>query len=237
MNTPTFWQRKVICAAVAIVMAAWTTSTQAQPIPIGPGGGCGATPANPCFVADLPGEYSTADFFYLMMTSLTTPESSQNFTPINDYLTGLVTAMNQNVNPDDFVGWVALSDTSSVDAANITADTLQTYKTALSTAQSAAASSANDGFTQIETTSQTTPYVLAAIQANTDAVLALGQQVQLGNQLLASLVAVEAIHHMQELDAVARPQASQADYFTAESTQPAVAPANLTFGNLLRAGK
>jgi hypothetical protein len=234
MNARKITRTQVICAAVALVAAAWATSAWAQ-LPLPGGNVCGLTPGNPCYVADI--TPNPADFFYLMMESLTTPESSQNFSPINDYLNGLITAMNENVSPDDFVGWVALSDTSSVDAANITSDTLQTYKTALSTAQSAAASSANDGFTQIETTSQTTPYVLAAIQANTDAVLALGQQVQLANQLLASLVAVESIHHMQELDAVARMQASQADYFTTETTQPTAASANLTFGGLLRAGK
>jgi hypothetical protein len=173
----------------------------------------------------------------LAEASLTTPEPGQNFTPINDYLNGLVTVMDQNVSPADFLGWVPLSDTSTEDAATITSDTLQTYKTALSTAQSVAATSANDGFSQIETTSQTAPYALAAIQANTDAVLALGQQVQLVNQLLASLVAVESIHHMQELDAIARRQASSADYFTMDNTQPALAPAKLTFGNLMRAGR
>ncbi|MBV8356937.1 MAG: hypothetical protein JO189_03240, partial [Deltaproteobacteria bacterium] len=223
-------------ATMIIVVAAWATLSWAQlPLPGGPS--CGTTPANPCFVVDTPGPFDagpldTTDFFYLITESLTTPETNQNFTPINDYLSGLVTVMNQNVSPDDFEGWEPLSDTSTEDAATITDDTLGTYKTALSTAQSVAASSANDGFTQIETSSQTTPYVLAALQANTEAVLALGQQVQLGNQLLASLVAVEAIHHMQELDAVARMQASQADYFTAESTQQALAPAKLTFGSL-----
>jgi hypothetical protein len=234
MNARRITRKQVIYAAVAIVMAAWATSAWAQ-LPLPGGNVCGLTPGNPCYVADI--TPNPEDFFYLMMESLATPETSQNFTPINDYLNGLVTVMNQNVSPDDFVGWVPLSDTSTEDAVTITADTLQTYKTALSTAQSVAASSANDGFTQIETTSQTAPYVLAAIQANTDAVLALGQQIQLNNQLLASLVAVESIHHMQELDTVARRQASSANYFTMDNTQPAVAPANLTFGNLLRAGK
>jgi hypothetical protein len=235
MNARRITGKQVICAAMmTVIVAARATSTQAQ-IPLPGGNVCGLTPGNPCYVADITPD--PADFFYLMMESLATPEPSQNFTPINDYLNGLITVMNQNVSPDDFLGWEALSDTSTEDAATITADTLQTYKTALSTAQSVAASSANDGFTPIETASQTTPYVLAAIQANTDAVLALGQQVQLGNQLLASLVAVEAIHHMQELDAVARTQASSADYFTMDNTQPALAPAKLTFGNLMRAGR
>jgi len=220
----------LVLSAIVVVLALLRPA-YAQ-LPIGPGSGLvSVTAATP------------GDFFYLMMESQTVPEVSQNYTPITDYLTGLNNTLADNLSPGDIEGWTPLSDTSTEDAVGITEDTMGTYTTALGTAQSVLASSSNDVFTPIEASSQGNPYMLSVMQAQVDALIALGQQMQYANQLLGQLVAVESIHHMWELDAIARAQASNAVYpinidAISEDTEaaPAQAP-GLTLHSLLNAGR
>jgi len=145
-------------------------------------------------------------------TSVTTGEGAPNFTPINGYLGNLGNQLFSGVNPanagGDFPGWVPLPADSTPVAKAVTQDCLTTYLAALAIAQSQSNGLGSDNLAQIEQVSSSTTNLLAAVQANTDAVLAVAQGLELERQLLATLITVEAAKGAQELNEKAQEEAT-----------------------------
>lgn len=145
-------------------------------------------------------------------TSVTTPEGQGNFTPINDYNNNLTSQLFSNINstdfPVDFPGWVPLPIQATVIAKQITTDVLATYANAIAIAQSQSSALGTDNLSSIEQVSTSTTSLLAAVQANTDAILAVAQGIQAERQLLATLITVEATKAAEELNEKAQEQAT-----------------------------
>ena len=209
---------KAVAAALAIMGAALLTSwlspgkARAQ-IPIG-----GAQ-----IVSDPPVETATTDMDTVQepgiltqttttATSVTSGEGAPNFTPINGYLGNLNNQLFSGVSPanasGDFPGWVPLPADSTPVAKAVTQDCLTTYLAALAIAQSQSNGLGSDNLAQIEQVNTSTNNLLAAVQANTDAVLAVAQGLELERQLLATLITVEATKGAQELSAKAQAEAT-----------------------------
>jgi len=70
--------------------------------------------------------------------------------------------------------------------------------------------SSSDNLAQIEQVSSSTTNLLAAVQANTDAVLAVAQGLELERQLLATLITVEATKAGEEFNEKAQEEATNA---------------------------
>lgn len=157
-------------------------------------------------------------------TSVTTPEGQGNFTPINDYNNNLTNQLFSSINSQnftvDFPGWVPLPAESTPLAKQITTDVLNTYGNALSIAQSESNSLGSDNLAAIESSSTGAPGVLAAIQANTDAVVAVAQGIQAERQLLATLITVEATKAAEEVNEKAQDMASEQSTFEEISDGP-----------------
>jgi hypothetical protein len=148
-------------------------------------------------------------------TSVTTGEGAPNFTPINGYLGNLNNQLFSGINSGNFAqwfpGWVPLPTDSTVSVAIPLASTvLTTYNAAFVIAQSQGNALGSDNLAQIEQVSSSTTNLLAAVQANTDAVLAVAQELQLERQLLAKLITVEATKAGEEFNEKAREEATNA---------------------------
>jgi len=202
-------------AAVPAGLLLFPARAQAQLPPL-PGG---AIP-----VQDLPVETATTDMDTVQepgiltqttttATSVSTGEGTPNFTPINGYLGELNNQLFGILNADnftgDFPGGEPLENESTPIAEDITSDTIGTYTNAMAIAQSQMNELGGENLSNIEQTSTSTNNLLAALQANTDAVLAVAQQLQLQRQLLATLIVVEATEHAQQLSAVAQARATE----------------------------
>jgi len=174
-------------------------------------------------VSDAPVEAATADMDTVQepgiltqttttATSVTTGEGAPNFTPINGYLGNLNHQLFSGISPanasGDFPGWISLPADSTPIAKAVTQDCLTTYLAALAIAQSQSNGLGSDNLAQIEQVSTSTNNLLAAVQANTDAVLAVAQGLELERQLLATLITVEATKGAQELSAKAQAEAT-----------------------------
>ena len=210
-----------VAAALAIVGAALLTcllspgKAHAQ-IPIG-----GAQ-----IVSDPPVETATTDMDTVQepgiltqttatATSVTTGEGTPNFTPINNYTGGLTTQLFSGINSGNFAqwfpGWKPLPPDSTVSIAiPLSSTVLTTYNAALAIAQSQSNALGSDNLAQIEQVSSSTNNLLTAVQANTDAVLAMAQGLQLERQLLATLITVEATKAGEEFNERAQEEATNA---------------------------
>lgn len=187
---------------------------------------CASAQIGAQIVSDPPVEQATADMDTVQFpaliqqdtttaTSVTTGEGGGNFTPINNYNGQLNNQLFSNINstdfPTDFPGWQHLPNNTSLFAQQITTDVLATYANAIAIAQSQSNVLLSDNLQAIEQVSIGTTSLLAAVQANTDAALAVAQGIQAVRQLLATLVTVEATKAAQELSATAQEQATSQD--------------------------
>jgi hypothetical protein len=90
---------------------------------------------------------------------------------------------------------------------------LTTYGQALALAQSQEQELQGENFSNIETASSQTTNLLAAMQANTEAILADVQEQQYVRQLIATLITVEATKAGEELNERAQAEATDATSF------------------------
>lgn len=120
-----------------------------------------------------------------------------------------------------FPGWMPLPPNAAQLSKQITALTLQTYSSALSVAaqQAGGMASEDSHLASISAQSASATGLLAAIQANTDATLALAQQVQLQRQLSLTQLTVDTVRAGEELNERAQQQAT-----VAQSTNLGVSP-------------
>ena len=121
----------------------------------------------------------------------------------------------------NFPGWLALSPTSTQDAKQISALSLATYAGAVAIAQQQAANFGNEDteLGSIAGTSSGSTAVLQAIQANTQAVLAVASQIQELREIELAHLDIDAVHHGEELNERARAGAT-----TAKSLNAGTAP-------------
>lgn len=147
------------------------------------------------------------------------------YAPNAPFIAGLDQPLYAVINGGDFgdlyPGWEILPENSTDMAKDVTTRTLAVYETAVSDAQAQAQELAGEDFTNIETESLESaaiapgfivsdPGVQAAVIANTEAVLALVQELQLLRQAVNTLVTVEATEHAQQLSATAQQRATEA---------------------------
>lgn len=179
---------------------------------------CGYAQIGAQIVSDPPVETATTDMDTVQepgilvqdtatATSVTTGEGSPSYTPINNYLAGLTSEVAGGVNLADYPGWEPLPTDSSVVAQKVTGDTMATYQAAIR--EVSGAPEADAVFSQIEQVSSSTTNLLAAVQANTDAVIAVGQQIAMERATLQTLIAVETTKAMEELNERGRELASE----------------------------
>jgi hypothetical protein len=194
MSTPHTVRKEVICAAVAIVMAAWTTSAWAQPII-----GGGPVPVT----AETPG-----DFFYLIMESETTPTAESTYQPNTQYISSLDEILFGGVNAQNANELMPVTEPlpcNSYDPMinDIAPALMNTYLGALTVAQQQESEVQSEDFTTIAANIQT-PAQLAAIQGVGQATLAVAQELQLLRQAVDTLVVVIATDKLHQLDSVVR---------------------------------
>jgi hypothetical protein len=209
-------RREVICCAVMMLgMAAWTTSAHAQ-IPLPGGNGCGATPANPCFVADMtPAPADSADFFYLMMESLTTPALDLSFQSNTEFISNLDSDLFAGVNAQNATDLMPVTEPlpcNSYDPMiNDIAPALKnTYLGALEVAQGQEAELGAEDFSGIAANLQT-PAQLSATQATGQAMLTVAQEIQLLRQSVNTLIVVLSVDKLHQLDANVRSKMPRED--------------------------
>lgn len=146
----------------------------------------------------------------LTAQSVTTGGGAGLYTPIN----GIGSQQNQQLFTaatnfsQDFPGWQSLPATSTLHAQQIVSDMLNTYSSALGIAQSQGNELAGEDLSAIEQANASATAVLQALQVNTEAVLALNNQLQMLRQAIIALVTVEATHHAAEISIVAQDRAS-----------------------------
>jgi hypothetical protein len=203
-------RREVICCAVMMLgMAAWTTSAHAQ-IPLPGGNGCGATPANPCFVADI--TPNPADFFFLIMESLTTPALNLTYQPNTEFISSLDSDIFSGISTQNAAELLPVTEPLPCDSytpmINDIAPALQsTYMGALEVAQGQEAELVGEDFSGIAanlTASASPPSLLAATQAVGQATLTTAQEIQLLRQSINTLIVVIATDKLHQLDANVR---------------------------------
>jgi hypothetical protein len=143
---------------------------------------------------------------------------------------GYLTQQNQTLNTGifdaqkfaaNFPGWLALPPTSTQDAKQISAVGLTTYAGAVAIAQGQAANFGNEDseLSSIAGTSSGSTAVLQAIQANTQAVLAVASQIQELREIELAHLDIDAVHHGEELN-----ERAQAGATTAKSLNAGIAP-------------
>jgi hypothetical protein len=121
----------------------------------------------------------------------------------------------------NFPGWLALPAKSIQDAKQISALSLATYAGAVAIAQQQAANFGNEDteLGSIAGTSSGSTAVLQAIQANTQAVLAVASQIQELREIELAHLDIDAVHHGEDLNTRARAGAT-----TAKSLNAGIAP-------------
>jgi len=159
-------------------------------------------------------------------TSVTTGGGGGLWRAEGGYLTSLTQNLSLGIfDPQKFAanfpGWLALTPTSTQDAKQISALSLATYAGAVTIAQQQAANFGNEDnqLGAIESASSDSGAVLQAIQANTEAVLAVASQIQALRQIEITHLDIDAVHHGEELNERARAEAT-----TAKSLNVGVAP-------------
>ncbi len=150
--------------------------------------------------------------------SVTTGGGGGDYQPNAQYISNLDEGLFSGVNAQnfgaEFPGWVALPpDSTDTVSIPLVTTVLHTYGQALATAQSQMNELQGESFAPIEQTSTTTTALLTAMQANTEAVLAVGQELQLTRQLVATLITVEATKAAEELNERAQEGATNAMSF------------------------
>jgi hypothetical protein len=112
----------------------------------------------------------------------------------------------------NFPGWSALPANATQVAKQVSTIALKTYVGALAAAQQQAAGFSNEDshLAAIETDNQFATGVLRAVQANTEAQLAVAQQVQLLRQLVVMQITLEATRAGEELNERTQAQATSA---------------------------
>ncbi len=150
--------------------------------------------------------------------SVTTGGGGGDYQPNAQYISSLDEGLFSGVNAQnfgaEFPGWVALPpDSTDTVSIPLVTTVLHTYGQALATAQSQMNELQGESFAPIEQTSTTTTALLTAMQANTEAVLAVGQELQLTRQLVATLITVEATKAAEELNERAQEGATNAMSF------------------------
>jgi hypothetical protein len=151
-------------------------------------------------------------------TSITSGGGGGDYRPNSQYITSLDQHLFSGINSQNFntwfPGWQALPANSTDTVAKpMTNTVLTTYGQALATAQSQVQELEGENFSNIEGTSSQTTNLLAAVQANTEAVLADVQEQQYARQLLATLITVEATKAGEELNERAQAEATDAMSF------------------------
>jgi len=208
MSFPRIHRKEVICAAMmTLIVAAWTTSAWAQfPLPGGPS--CGDTPANPCFVADVPGPFTETDLFYLMTESLTTPALNLTYQSNTEFISSLDSDIFAGVNAQNASELFPVTEPLPCDSydpmINDIAPALKaTYIGALEVAQGQAIETEGEDFSGIAA-NLAMPAQLSATQAIGQAVITLTQEVQLLRQSVNTLIVVLAVDKLHQLDANVR---------------------------------
>ena len=153
----------------------------------------------------------------LTASALTTPGGAGLWQSNAGYLASLASNLNGGINSPqlfagNFPGWMALPPNATQLSKQVSAITLKTYAGALSAAQQQAAGFPNEDsqLAAIETGNQNATAVLQAIQVNTEAQLAVAQQIQLLRQLVVIQVTLEATKAGEELNERAQAQATAA---------------------------
>jgi len=157
--------------------------------------------------SDQPAEQSLADIDTVQLpailqqdtltaTSVTTPGTGSFYTPNASLISGLDQQLFSQVNSQNvstlFPGFQPLPPYTIPTMNTISAATLQTYANALAAAQSQDAELTGENFSGIQQASTSTTYVLAALQANTQAVLQVASEEQYIRQLLITLIEIES---------------------------------------------
>jgi hypothetical protein len=176
--------------------------------------------------SDQPVESSTTDMDTVQLPSIlqqdtttansvTTGGGGGNYQPNASYIASLDQQLFSGVNAQnfqqEFPGWVALpANATNAVTIPLTTTVLQTYGQSLAIAASQTKELESEDFSSIEQKSAGATALLAAVQANTEAVLADVQEHQLERQLLATLLTVEATKAAEELNERAREGATNA---------------------------
>ncbi len=149
--------------------------------------------------------------------SVTTPGDAGLFQSVSAFLDSLDANFNGTIDSAQiftalFPGWVPLPADAIPQGATITTKALATYNAALAAAQTQAAGFDAEGthLGSIEAANLKSTGLLQAIQINTEAQLAVAQQVQLLRQLEVSHITLEATKAGEELNERAQTEATSA---------------------------
>jgi conjugal transfer/entry exclusion protein len=134
-----------------------------------------------------------------------------------NYLASLTNNLRHGINDPqlfaaNFPGWVALPPNATQISKQVAAGALATYAGALGAAQQQAGGFQNEDsqLAAIENGNQSATAMLQAIQLNTEAQLAVAQQIQLLRQLVITQITLEATKAGEELNERAQAQATVA---------------------------
>jgi hypothetical protein len=214
MFVPSAKKAATLVAALVFAAAAAGPSAYAFPVTL-----VGANPFAIVTTTDPATENNTQ----LAAWSLTTRGNGGWYVPNASFINSLNQPLFQNINPQvfdtDFPGWVPPGNDSTTAAVNLTAATLQTYKAAMLATQSQMTELAGENFSNVESASLSAASVLAAIQANTDAVLQVAAQIQLLRQQQATQTMVETTQAAQQLSLWAQEEAGSANLSLAPTGQ------------------
>jgi hypothetical protein len=153
--------------------------------------------------------------------SLTTPGGAGIWTRQSVYLGHLMDALASGgvVDPQTFAsiypGWFSPGPAAIYAAENVVTKTLNTYAAALTVVKSQATDFATEDTSlgAVEACNSRAAAVLQAIQCNTEAQLAIAQQIQLERQLMMTLIATTAVGNGEQLNGIAQQQAANAVYY------------------------
>ena len=150
-------------------------------------------------------------------TSLTTPGGSGFYTPTTSLISGMDRQLFAQINSQDaatfFPGFQPLPNYTIPALKAISSAALQTYASALASAQSQDAELTGENFSGIEKTSAGTTYTLTALQANTEAALQVASELQYVRQLLITLIEIEATKASEEMNERSQQVATSAVHF------------------------
>jgi len=153
----------------------------------------------------------------LTAASVTTTGDSGLFQSVSAFLDSLDGNFNGGINSGQifaaiFPGWTPLPADAIAQSASVTAKTMATYIDALNAAQGQAASfdTEENHLGSIESANLGASGLLQAVQINTEAQLAVAQQIQLLRQLEVSHITLDATKAGEELNERARTAATSA---------------------------
>ena len=153
----------------------------------------------------------------LTAASVTTAGDSGLFQSVSAFLDSLDGNFNGGINSGQifsaiFPGWAPLPPDAIPQGANVISKTMATYSAALNAAQGQAASfdTEENHLGSIESANLGAAGLLQAVQINTEAQLAVAQQIQLLRQLEVSHITLDATKAGEELNERARTAATSA---------------------------